>query len=81
MREKCALEKGELSRGMVSRAVLFVAGVCVIFGSFMYGRIIAAHYRDTIEVTAATIYDDIAEMVEEGREYLYEVLGLAENPK
>lgn len=75
------MEKCELSRGMVSRAVLFVAGVCVIFGSFMYGRIIAAHYRDTIEVTAATIYDDIAEMVEEGREYLYEVLGLAENPK
>lgn len=81
MGEKCALEKGELSRGMVSRAVLFVTGVCVIFGSFMYGRIIAAHYRDTIEVTAATIYDDIAEIVEEGREYLYEVLGLAENPK
>lgn len=75
------MEKGELSRGMVSRAVLFVAGVCVIFGSFMYGRIIAAHYRDTIEVTAATIYDDIAEIVEEGKEYLYEVLGLAENPK
>ena len=75
------MEKGELSRGMVSRAVLFVAGVCVIFGSFMYGRIIAAHYRDTIDVTAATIYDDIAEIVEEGREYLYEVLGLAENPK
>ena len=81
MREKHALEKGLLIRGLVSRGVLFAAGLSIIFGSFMYGRIIAAHYRDTIEVTAATIYDDIAEIVEEGREYLYEVLGLAENPK
>ena len=47
----------------------------------MYGRIIGFHYRDTIEVTAAKIYDDIAEMVEEGKAYLYEVMGLAENPK
>ena len=75
------MEKGFLIRGMVSRVVLFAAGLSIIFGSFMYGRIIGFHYRDTIEVTVATIYDDIVEMVEEGREYLYEVLGLAENPK
>ena len=47
----------------------------------MYGRIIAAHYRDTIEGTAAAIYDDLAELVEVGKGYLYEALGLAENPK
>lgn len=81
MRGKAALEKGFLIRGLVSRGVLFAAGLSIIFGSFMYGRIIGFHYRDTIEVTVATIYDDIVEMVEEGREYLYEVLGLAENPK
>ncbi|MBQ5884898.1 MAG: hypothetical protein IIW79_00595 [Clostridia bacterium] len=75
------MEKGFLIRGLVSRGVLFAAGLSIIFGSFMYGRIIGFHYRDTIEVTVATIYDDIVEMVEEGREYLYEVLGLAENPK
>ena len=81
MRGKSTLEKGGLSQGMVSRMVLFAAGVSIIFGSFMYGRIIGFHYRDTIEVTAATVYGDIAKMVEESREYLYEVMGLAENPK
>ena len=75
------MEKGFLIRGMVSRVVLFAAELSIIFGSFMYGRIIGFHYRDTIEVTAAKIYDDIAEMVEEGKAYLYEVMGLAENPK
>ena len=75
------LKKGVLSRGLVARMVFFIASVSVIFGSFMYGRIIAAHYRDTIEGTAAAIYDDLAELVEVGKGYLYEALGLAENPK
>ena len=59
------MEKGLLIRGLVSRGVLFAAGLSIIFGSFMYGRIIGSHYRDTIEVTVATIYDDIVEMVGE----------------
>ncbi|MBQ2422327.1 MAG: hypothetical protein II286_00035 [Clostridia bacterium] len=75
------MEKGVLSRGIIARLVLLIASVSVIFGSFMYGRIIAAHYRDTIEGTAAAIYDDLAELVEVGKGYIYEALGLAENPK
>ena len=75
------MEKGVLSRGIIARLVLLIASVSVIFGSFMYGRIIAAHYRDTIEGTVAAIYDDLAELVEVGKGYIYEALGLAENPK
>lgn len=75
------LQRADEARSFGARAVLFIASMSVIVGSFMYGRLIAGYYRDTIEVTAAAIYEDFAEIIEEGKEYLYGALGLAENPE
>ncbi len=62
-------------------AILVIASAVIVFGSFIYGRIIGTYYRTTIEIAATSFVEDINGWINEAEDYFYGVLDLAENPK
>lgn len=75
------MERKSDAKGVIAAIVVTVASVAVICGTFMYGRIIGAHYRTTIEKAANSFAEDIGEWIDEAKEYISNALNLAENPK